>query len=84
MRKVHAGATSGNSGALTRQVNATMGRDSWQFSSLARAVQNRYHKKFRRTNEESTCGSTLVSSSALTRQFRKFDRGTRLQAVQLH
>jgi hypothetical protein len=29
-------------------------------------------------------GETLESSGALTKQFRKLDRGTWLQAIQLH
>jgi hypothetical protein len=52
----------------------------------------RDYKQFKCSSAGSSCaltkevqvGGTSGSSSALTRQFRKLDRGTRLQAVQLH
>jgi hypothetical protein len=57
-----------------------------------KAVQVHERGKFRNatvgssgalTREVQVC-KTLESSSALTRQFKKLDRGARLQAVQLH
>jgi hypothetical protein len=85
MREVQVVAR-GSSGVLIRHFKK-LDRDT-----RLKAVQVHWRMKFRNATVESSgaltrevhVGGTSRSLSTLMRQFRKLDRGTRLQAVQLH